>query len=42
MTDKYLQTDLKALHVAGDASGLSGSITGAAATGLIAARGMLK
>jgi len=29
------------LFVAGDASGLSGSITGAAATGIMAARGIL-
>lgn len=41
-TDDHLQTALKNLFVAGDAAGLSGSITGAAATGIIAARGMLK
>jgi len=41
-TDKSLQTSLKNLYVAGDAAGLSGSITGAAATGIMAARGMLK
>jgi uncharacterized FAD-dependent dehydrogenase len=41
-TDKGLQTDIKNLHVAGDAAGVSGSITGAAATGIIAARGMMK
>lgn len=39
-TDKILQTSVKGLFVAGDASGASGSITGAAATGIIAARGM--
>lgn len=39
-TDKILQTSIKGLFVAGDASGASGSITGAAATGIIAARGM--
>jgi uncharacterized FAD-dependent dehydrogenase len=41
-TDKGLQTTLKHLYVAGDAAGLSGSITGAAATGIMAARGILK
>lgn len=41
-TDKGLQTDIKNLHVAGDAAGVSGSITGAAATGIIAARGIMK
>lgn len=39
-TDKNLQTSVKGLYVAGDASGLSGSITGAAVTGIMAARGM--
>jgi hypothetical protein len=39
-TDKILQTAVSGLFVAGDASGASGSITGAAATGIIAARGM--
>ena len=39
-TDKILQTSVNGLFVAGDASGASGSITGAAATGIIAARGM--
>ena len=41
-TDKTLQTNIKNLYVAGDAAGLSGSITGAAATGIMATRGMLK
>jgi len=41
-TDKKMQTTLNNVHVAGDASGLSGSITGAAATGIMATRGMLK
>jgi uncharacterized FAD-dependent dehydrogenase len=40
-TDRGLQTAVSNLHVAGDAAGLSGSITGAAATGIMAARGML-
>jgi uncharacterized FAD-dependent dehydrogenase len=40
-TDGGLQTALAGLHVAGDAAGVSGSITGAAATGIMAARGML-
>lgn len=39
-TDKNLRTKLKGLFVAGDAAGLSGSITGAAVTGMIAARGI--
>lgn len=37
-TNKSLQTSIKGLHVAGDAAGLSGSITGAAVTGVIAGR----
>jgi len=41
-TNKNLETDIKNLHVAGDAAGVSGSITGAAATGIIAAKGMTK
>lgn len=41
-TDKGVQTSIANLHVAGDAAGLSGSITGAAATGIMAARGILK
>lgn len=39
-TDKALQTSVNGLYVAGDAAGLSGSITGAAVTGIMAARGM--
>lgn len=42
LTDKKLETSLKNVFVAGDAAGLSGSITGAAATGMVAARGMLR
>lgn len=41
-TDKYLETKIKGLFVAGDAAGLSGSITGAAVTGIIAARGVTR
>jgi uncharacterized FAD-dependent dehydrogenase len=41
-TDRELETDVASLHVAGDGAGVSGSITGAAATGIIAARGMLR
>jgi uncharacterized FAD-dependent dehydrogenase len=41
-TDKNMQTTVKNVYVAGDASGLSGTITGAAATGIMAARGILK
>ena len=41
-TDCELQTNLPNLYVAGDAAGVSGSITGASATGIIAARGMLE
>jgi len=37
-TDKNLQTKIRNLYVAGDGAGLSGCITGAAATGIIAAR----
>ena len=40
-TDKNLETSVKGLYVAGDGAGLSGSITGAAVTGIMAARGML-
>lgn len=39
-TNKNLETSVKGLYVAGDASGLSGSITGAAVTGVMAGRGM--
>lgn len=41
-TNNKLETSLKNLYVAGDAAGLSGSITGAAATGIMAARGIIK
>lgn len=41
-TDKNLQTEIRGLFVAGDGPGVSGNITGAAATGLIAAEGILK
>lgn len=37
-----METTLKNVYAAGDAAGVSGSITGAAATGIMAARGMLK
>jgi uncharacterized FAD-dependent dehydrogenase len=40
VTTPDMQTTLKGVFVAGDASGLSGTITGAAATGIMAARGM--
>jgi len=40
-TGTDMQTCLPGVYVAGDAAGLSGSITGAAATGMMAARGML-
>ncbi len=39
-TSKSLETSVKGLFVAGDAAGLSGSITGAAVTGIMAGRGM--
>lgn len=39
---KNMETTLKNVYSAGDAAGISGSITGAAATGIMAARGMLK
>ena len=41
-TNKYLETDIKNLFVAGDGPGLSGNIVGAAATGIMAAEGVLK
>lgn len=37
-TDEGLQTSIEGLYVAGDGAGLSGSITGAAVTGVIVAR----
>jgi hypothetical protein len=39
-TNKRLETKIKGLYVAGDGAGLSGSITGAAVTGLLFARGI--
>lgn len=39
-TDRGLQTSIEGVYVAGDAAGLSGSITGACVTGIMAARGM--
>jgi uncharacterized protein len=40
-TNKNLETTIKGLYVAGDGAGLSGSITGAATTGIMAAKGIL-
>jgi uncharacterized FAD-dependent dehydrogenase len=40
-THNNLETDIKHLFVAGDASGLSGTTVGAAATGVLAGRGVL-
>lgn len=40
-TSKFLETPVKNLFVAGDGAGVSGNIAGAAATGLIAAQGIL-
>lgn len=40
-TDKFLQTEIDGLFVAGDGAGVSGNIVGAAATGIIAAKGIL-
>lgn len=37
-----METTLPNVYAAGDAAGISGSITGAAATGIMAARGMMK
>lgn len=39
-TKKNMETSISGLFVAGDAAGLSGSITGAAVTGIMAGRGM--
>ncbi|MCD4811806.1 FAD-dependent oxidoreductase [bacterium] len=39
-TNSGLETCIKNLHVAGDGAGVSGSITGAAVTGIMAANGM--
>ncbi len=41
-TNKFLETELAGLFVAGDGAGVSGNIVGAAATGIIAARGIAK
>lgn len=41
-TDTNMETNIKNLFVAGDASGMAGSITGAGATGIMAARGIIK
>lgn len=41
-TNKNLETEIKNLFVAGDGAGVSGNIVGAAATGVIAALGILK
>ncbi len=41
-TSSDMETAIKGVYVAGDASGMSGTITGAAATGLMAAKGILK
>jgi len=41
-TDKYLETKtIKNLFIAGDGAGVAGNIVGAAATGIIAARGII-
>ncbi|HIH21156.1 MAG TPA: FAD-binding protein [Candidatus Diapherotrites archaeon] len=41
-TSKSLETKIENLFVAGDGAGVSGNIVGAAATGIIAARGVLE
>lgn len=41
-TNKRLETKVKNLYVAGDGAGVSGNIIGAAATGIIAGRGMFR
>lgn len=40
-TNKFLETNIKNLYVAGDGAGVSGNIVGAAATGVICAQGIL-
>ena len=40
-TDRHLQTEVQGLYVAGDGAGVARGIAGAAATGIIAARGIL-
>jgi len=42
LTDKTLRTSIKNIYVAGDGAGLSRGIVGAAASGLLAAEGILK
>lgn len=41
LTDKNLETKIQNLYIAGDGPGVSGNIIGAAATGVIAARGII-
>jgi uncharacterized FAD-dependent dehydrogenase len=41
-TNKMLRTKIPNLYVAGDGAGVSRGIVGAAATGLVAARGILE
>lgn len=41
-TNKYLETNIDGLFVAGDGAGVSGNIVGAAATGVMAANGILR
>jgi len=41
-TNKYLETKIKNLYVAGDGAGVSGNIVGAAISGIIAAKGILE
>ena len=41
-TDKYLQTNIPEIYVAGDGAGVSRGIVGAAASGLLVAEGILK
>jgi uncharacterized FAD-dependent dehydrogenase len=40
-TDNHLRTRISNLYVAGDGAGVSRGIVGAAATGLVAAQGIL-
>ncbi|MEW6457020.1 MAG: FAD-dependent protein [Acidobacteriota bacterium] len=42
ITDKNLQTSLSGIYVAGDGAGLSRGIVGSAASGILAAQGILK
>ncbi|MFH1439378.1 MAG: hypothetical protein ABIG89_02355 [Candidatus Woesearchaeota archaeon] len=41
-SNKNLETKIKNLSIAGDGVGICGNIVGAAATGIIAAKGILK